>query len=100
MSRLAPKQKELWEKIQRILWEKWDPIGVYEEDSEWDDEYDSYAPHIFRLVIEGNDHIRIAASLTSTINQNIGLSASNNNEHDLKVAKLIVQAKKEILGRY
>ena len=56
-------------------------------------------PHIFRLAIEGNDHIRIAASLTATINQNIGLSASNNNEHDLKVAQLIVDAKEEILGK-
>jgi len=98
MSKLTSKQKELWKKIQKILWEKWDPIGVYEEDSEWDDEYDSYVPHIFRLAIEGNDHIRIAASLTSTINQNIGLSASNN-EHDLKVGRLIVQAKEEILGK-
>ena len=98
MSKLTTKQKEFWKKIQRILWEKWDPIGVYEKDSEWDDEYDSYVPHIFRLAIEGHDHIRIAASLTSTINQNIGLSTSNNNEHDLKVAKLIVQAKEEILS--
>jgi len=61
MSKLSPQQKELWKKIQRILWEKWDPIGVYEKDSEWGDEYDTYVPHIFRLAIEGNDHIRIAA---------------------------------------
>ena len=98
MKRLSPKQKELWKRIQRILWEKWDPIGVYEKDSVWDDEYDSYVPHIFRLAIEGNDHMRIAASLTSTIKQNIGLSTSNNNEHDIEVAKLIVQAKVETLG--
>ncbi len=99
MSKLSLKQKELWSRIQGILWKEWDPIGVYEEDSEWDDEYDSYVPHIFRLAVEGNDHIRIAASLTSTINQNIGLSASNNNEQDIKVAKLIVQAKEELLGK-
>jgi len=99
MSKLSPQQKELWKKIQRILWEKWDPIGVYEKDSEWGDEYDTYVPHIFRLAIEGNDHIRIAASLTATINQNIGLSGSNNNERDLKVAQLIVDAKEEILGK-
>ena len=99
MSKLSPRQKELWKKIQRILWKKWDPIGVYEEYSEWCDEYDCYVPHVFRLAVEGNDHIRIAASLTSTINQNIGLGASNNNEHDIKVAKLIVRAKEETLGK-
>ena len=98
MSKLTPQQKELWKVISRILWEKWDPIGVYDKDSEWDDEYDSYVPHIFKLAIEGDDHIRIAASLTATINQSIGLSASNNNEHDINVAKLILKAKKEILG--
>lgn len=98
MSKLNAKQKELWNRIKSILWEKWDPIGAYESDSEWDDEYDSYVPHIFRLAVEGCDHIRIAASLTSTTNQSIGLSASDNNEHDLKIAKLIVEAKIEILG--
>lgn len=95
---LNQKEKELWVRISKILWKDWDPIGVYEEDSEWDDEYDSYVPHIFRLAIEGCDHIRIAASLTATINQNIGLSARNNNEHDIKIAMLIVNAKKKILG--
>ncbi len=65
-------------------------------DNEWDDEYDSYVPHIFRLALEGNDAIRIACSLTSAVEQNIGLGP--NKESDLKVAKLIVQAKKEIIG--
>lgn len=97
MKKLSQKQKRLWAEIKSILWEKWDPIGVYEPDSEWDDEYDSYVPHIFRLAIEGCDHIRIAASLTSTINQSIGLSADTNNVHDLKIAKLIVNAKQDII---
>ena len=97
-TKLNSKERELWTKISKILWKEWDPIGVYEEDSEWDDEYDSYIPHIYRLAVEGCDHIRIAASLTATINQNIGLSASNNNEHDIKIAKLIINAKKSILG--
>lgn len=96
--KLSRQEKELWERIRSILWEKWDPIGVYEPDSECDDEYDSYVPHIFRLAIKGCDHIRIAASLTATINQNIGPSAADKNEHDLHIAKLIVSAKKELLG--
>ncbi|MDX5993948.1 hypothetical protein [Ectopseudomonas alcaliphila] len=96
-NKLSSKEKELWNRISKILWKNWDPIGVYEEDSEWDDEYDSYVPHIFRLAVEGCDHIRIAASLTSTIRQNIGLSATGNSEHDISVAKLIVSARQEIL---
>jgi hypothetical protein len=98
MSKLSKQEKELWGRVRSILWREWDPIGVYEPDSEWDDEYDSYVPHIFRLAVEGCDQIRIAASLTATINQSIGLSAADNNEHDLRIAKLIVSAKKELLG--
>ena len=64
MSKWNPKQKEFYNSLRKILWEKWDPIGVYEPDVEWDDEYDSYAPHIFRLAIEGKDEIRIANSLS------------------------------------
>jgi len=46
-NKLSSKEKELWNRISKILWKNWDPIGVYEEESEWDDEYDSYVPHIF-----------------------------------------------------
>ncbi|PKM33141.1 MAG: hypothetical protein CVV08_08190 [Gammaproteobacteria bacterium HGW-Gammaproteobacteria-12] len=60
-NKLSSKEKELWNRISKILWKNWDPIGVYEEDSEWDDEYDSYVPHIFRLAVEGCDHIQCQA---------------------------------------
>ena len=96
MNQLNLKQKEFYKIISKILWEKWDPIGINDGDNEFDDEYDSYVPHIYRLAIEGHDAIRIASSLSSTIEQNIGLSASK--EHDLKVGELIVNAKCEIFG--
>lgn len=98
MSQFTAKQAKLWKEIQRILWEKWDPIGVYEEDGEWDDEYDCYVPHIFSMAIEGKDHVSIAAYLTSTIKQNMGLSRGHGESHDLKIAKLIVQTKEEAVG--
>jgi hypothetical protein len=96
MNSLSTKQKAFYKKVAEILWEKWDPIGVNDGDNEWNDEYDSYAPHIFRLAIEGNDAYRIAASLTSSTVQCIGLGADK--EHDRKVAELIVKAKVEMLG--
>jgi len=92
MSQLSRKQKELWKEISKILWEKWDPIGVYEEDSEWTDEYGSYVPHIFRLAVDGADSHKIAASLASTAHQNMGFELVKNSESDLRVANLIVQA--------
>ena len=96
MNNLSTKQKAFYKKVAEILWEKWDPIGVNDGDNEWDDEYDSYVPHIFRLAIEGNDAFRIAASLTSSVEQNIGLGPDK--KHDRKVAELIVKTKIEMLG--
>lgn len=96
ISIMNSKQKLLYKTISDILWEKWDPIGVYDTDSEWSDEYDSYVPHIYRLTIEGNDSIRIAQSLTLSVTQSIGMSADP--EHDLYIAKLIVKSATEILG--
>ena len=96
--KLNAKEKELWARISRILWKDWDPIGVHNDEDEWDDEYDSYVPHVFRLTLEGSDHVKIAASLTSTIRQDIGLSRTDDNAHEIKVAKLIVSAKQDIFG--
>ncbi|MES9826598.1 MAG: hypothetical protein ABW127_19440 [Candidatus Thiodiazotropha endolucinida] len=96
MNKLSADQKAFYKEVSRILWEKWDPIGVYEPDAEWDDEYDSYVPHVFRLAIEGKDAVRIANSLSTSAEQNMGLSAAK--EHDLNIAKLIVKTKQEMLG--
>ncbi|KZN70400.1 hypothetical protein [Pseudoalteromonas luteoviolacea] len=98
MRKLSLKQRQLWKELQGILWKDWDPIGVYEEGSKWDDEYDSYVPHLFKLVTEGADHIKISAYLTSVINQSIGLSTAPNNELEMKIAKLVIGAKHRILG--
>jgi hypothetical protein len=96
MDKLSQDQKALFKRVKKILWEKWDPIGVNDGDNEWNDEYDSYAPHIFRLALEGKDAISIAGSLSLSVEQNMGLSS--NKEHDMKVANLIIKAKEEIIG--
>ncbi|MGH1539639.1 MAG: hypothetical protein ACRBHB_04395 [Arenicella sp.] len=96
MNKLSSGQNAFYKEVAKILWEKWDPIGVYEPDAEWGDEYDSYVPHIFRLAIEGKDIVKIARSLSASVEQNMGLCAAK--EHDLNVAKLIVQTKQEMLG--
>ena len=72
------------------------PIGVNDGDNEWDDEYDSYAPNISRLALEGKDEERIALSLSSAEKDGMGMSP--NKPHNLKVAKLVLEAKKDIIG--
>ena len=96
MGKVVGKQKALYKRITAILWEDWDPIGVNDGKNKWDDEYDCYVSHIFRLAIEGADAVRIAGSLSSSIQQNMGLSVDK--ERNLIVAKIICRARAEILG--
>jgi len=93
--KLSPDQLKLYKTIDEILWTDWDPIEV-NDSPEARDEYQSYLPHIFRLAIEGKDAERISASLIATIETNMGLGA--NKEHNLNVAKKIINAKKSIIG--
>ena len=95
MNKLTEKQKKLYQRISKILWKDWDPIGVYEPNAEWDDEYDSYVPHLFRLAIEGKDLYHIANSLNSVRTQSIGLGP--NKEADQFAASKIIDSKREIL---
>jgi len=94
--KLPPDQMELYNKIDEILWEDWDPIGV-NDIKEARDEYYGYLPHIFRLALEGADRERIANSLIATIETNIGLTA--NKEHNLKVAEKIICAKHKCIKK-
>lgn len=96
MTNLKNVQNIFYAKVSQILWEKWDPIGVNDGNNDWDDEYESYVPHICRLAVEGNDAFRIAGSLTSAVEQNMGLRGDR--EHDYRIAELIVKAKIDILG--
>jgi len=72
--------------ISRILWEKWDPIGVYHEDNEWDDEYNGYVPSLFKLAIENRDESRIANHLKELAQVSIGLQRESVTEKDLCIA--------------
>lgn len=91
---LNQKQKKFLKEVKSILWEKWDPIGVNDGENEWNDEYDSYAPHIFRLALEGKDATHIAMSLSTAAETSMGLSPAQ--AHDLEIAKIIIKRKEEL----
>src|SRR5690554_4253656 len=52
------KYKELYQKVDEILWNDWDPIGV--NDIAPRDEYQSYTPTIFNLIKNGADKETVA----------------------------------------
>lgn len=76
------KYLNLYQKIDQILWEDWDPIGI--NDAAPRDEYQSYTPIILKLVKSKSDTIKIAEKLYEIENEIIGVAG--NYEKCLKVA--------------
>ncbi|ELG5191691.1 hypothetical protein RAL09_004429 [Vibrio vulnificus] len=87
--KLLPEQLELYKRIDEILYYKWDTIGV--SDSGWArDEYQSYLPQLFSLVMKSQSPQEICKYLTEST-QYMGLQLSR--DHDLAIAKLILEVK-------
>jgi hypothetical protein len=55
-------QQKLYDAIDEILWNYWDPIGVNDTE-EARTEYKSYTPSVFILKIKGADRKAIAEKL-------------------------------------
>ncbi|MFN0049073.1 MAG: hypothetical protein ACKVOU_08135 [Cytophagales bacterium] len=80
------KYKELYQDIDEILWNDWDPIGI--NDTAPRDEYQSYTPTIFTLKNKGADQEVIAQKLFELETKNMGLDG--NIKHCRQVAEKIV----------
>lgn len=96
--KLKGKELELYSSVKSILWKDWDPIGVFEEDSEWDDEYDSYAPTVFSMLIDDQDEYAVSRHLTALKRDNMGLTVEEGNEEDLKTTRLLIRERERIFG--
>lgn len=69
------KTKDLLLKVNKLLWEEWDPIGVNDYAGPTD-EYRGYAPSIVELLKNGGDEFKIAKLLHQHANGNMGLLTS------------------------
>jgi hypothetical protein len=93
--RLPPDQLGLYKRIDVILWEDWDPIGV-NVIAEARDEYQSYLPGIFALALDRCDVDEIADRLHLIERQAMGLPG--NRDHCVWVGEKIREERIEILG--
>jgi len=91
--RLSEKEKEFYNRVDEVLFYKWDPIGISEEGCPRD-EYQSYTPQVFRIAIESSAPEPLAEHLSQIATERMGLSSAK--EHDLKIANLIMEIKDEI----
>ena len=81
------RKTKLWEQVDRILWEDWDPIGI--NDSGPKDEYSGYVPSVIKLLNQDADEKKIAKLLLEHANINMG--GSTIIEDHLNVAKKLKQ---------
>lgn len=92
--KLPPDQLELYKRIDEILFYKWDPIGVSDQD--WPrDEYQGYLPQVFQLALKNDFPAPIAEYLTQITTDHMGLRAGV--QHDMKIAELIIAVKESCL---
>jgi hypothetical protein len=91
--KLPPDEMELYKKIDEILWNDWDPIGVSGA-PEARDEYYGYLPTVFRLALEGSGENKITDYLLSVETERMGLPG--NKQKCKQIAGLVLRAKTEL----
>ncbi len=67
-------QREIWNEVDKILWNDWDPIGVNDYGGSHD-EYRGYVPSILKLLQDGADVYKIAMQLHHHAKVNMGLTS-------------------------
>ena len=79
--------RDLISKVDEILLQEWDPIGVKGNPEAWD-EYSSYAPGLLRYAMRGNIEV-VADQLHRITKECMGLSRTDR-ARDIKVAQMLV----------
>ena len=71
--KLSPFEKELYQRTDEVMHYVWNPIGIAGI-PQARDEYDSYLPQVFSMLIERKDEGEIAAYLTGIADKRMGLT--------------------------
>lgn len=83
-------EKNLYRATDEILFYLWDPIGVKDIPAARD-EYHSYLPNVFKLLVSDAKYHEIAAYLCKIEASSMGLGA--NKPHAMNIANLLLEAK-------
>ena len=75
MNHQARQARGIQEQIRQILLNDWDPIGIRDV-PEAQDEYDSYAGGVYRLLADGASPVEVAKHLARIEGEQMGLPSS------------------------
>lgn len=84
--KLSPFEKELYQRLDEVMHYVWDPIGVAGTPMARD-EYYSYLPQVFSMLLKGGDEESISAYLIKVENEGIGLAP--NSDKAFQVAMIL-----------
>ncbi|GAA0810986.1 hypothetical protein GCM10009111_02790 [Colwellia asteriadis] len=93
-NKLSTSEKGLYRRVDEILFYLWDPIGVCDIPMARD-EYHSYLPQVFKLLLNDSKDHEISAYLVKVESGSMGLSA--NSKKTLEVAQLLIETKEALL---
>jgi len=79
-------------KVEAILWDTWDPIGVNDEPNAFG-EYDSYAPKILEMVQAGASKEDLYMHLLSIEEGMMGLRLKSDNAKNETIQRLMTEVK-------
>jgi putative addiction module component (TIGR02574 family) len=94
-SKFSDQEKALYQRVDEVLHYMWDPIGVCGV-PEARDEYYSYLPTVFQMLINGNGAETIAGYLSSVSRESMGLGG--NAARDFDVAEVLINWTDHIFG--
>ena len=92
--KLPPQEMKLYRQVDEILHYMWDPIGVAGI-AQARDEYHSYLPQAFKLVLDKKTKEEIAGYLTEIETNRMGLTASE--KVALEVAEILLNTREAII---
>ncbi|MBA6384554.1 hypothetical protein H4J45_18520 [Colwellia sp. BRX10-6] len=93
-NQLSTSEKGLYRRVDEILFYLWDPIGVCDIPMARD-EYQSYLPKVFKLLINDSKDHEVSAYLIKVESGSMGMSA--NSKKALEVARLLIETKEALL---
>jgi hypothetical protein len=83
-----PHVEPLLLRVREILFREWDPIGV-NGNPKCQNEYDSYAPGICRLLLNDADESRLAQHLSRLQRESMGMSVIDEERHHRVARRLL-----------
>ena len=92
--KLPPQEMKLYRQTDEILHYMWDPIGVAGI-AQARDEYHSYLPQVFQLVLKNETKEKIASYLVEIEENGMGLTP--NREAALEIAEVLLNTKEAII---